>query len=140
MKSYSLNFEGSWIDVNRHFMPNYAGVYLVYRGTHNAEKQTVNCAEIIYIGKALDIRQRLSNHDKRNAFVNELQNGEVLFYSCAKVPIEDLDRVENALIYKMQPKLNDILKDSFLYPITRVISEGACALLTKDFTLDNGIR
>lgn len=139
MKSYNLKFEGSWIDSNRHFMPNYAGVYLVYRGIHNVAEQTVTCHEILYIGQAKDIRQRLSNHDKRIAFGNELRNGEILFYSCAKVPMEDLDRVENALIYQTQPRLNDNLKESFLYPITRVTSEGACALLNKDFTLDNGI-
>lgn len=139
MKSYNLKFEGSWVDSSRHFMPNYAGVYLVYRGTHNVAQQTVNCAEILYIGQAKDVRQRLSNHEKRNIFSSQLHNGEILFYSCARVSMEDLSRVENALIYKMQPRLNDNLKDSFPYPITRVISEGACALLDKDFTLDNGI-
>lgn len=139
MKLYSLKFDGSWIDKNRHYIPNYSGVYLVYRGIHNAAAQTLNCNEILYIGQAKDVRQRLSNHEKRAAFINELQTGEILFYSCAKVPLEDLDRVENALIYKMKPRINDKLKEEFLYPITRIVSEGACALLNKDFTLDNGI-
>ena len=137
MKTYRLNFEGSILDNQRLNLPTYSGIYLVYRGYLAENRTKVHCNEIIYIGQAIDIKKRLLDHEKRSLFLHHLQENEVLFYSYAKVAEEDLDRVENALVFKNQPELNDKLKDAFLYPQTQIISTGQCALVPPDFTVDS---
>lgn len=134
MKTYYLKFDGSWADSIREELPEYSGVYLVYRGI--LEGNGFTCREILYIGQAENIRARHINHEKRSEFLGERRLNEVIFYSCAPVPKADLDRVENALVFEMQPKLNDKLTETFPYETTTVISEGQCALLHKRFVLD----
>ena len=137
MRRYNLHFEGSLLDEYRSNLPTYSGIYLVYRGTLSTDRKSLICAEIIYIGQAEDIRRRLSAHNKRTEFFEKLQKGEVLFYSYAKVEQDNLDRVENALIYKCQPTLNETGRDSFPYPSTVIDSDGQCALLQRHIVLDD---
>ena len=135
MKTYYLNFEGSWSDRIKHELPDYSGVYLVYRGV--LERGIYTCHEILYIGQADNIRKRHANHEKLNAFLRELQPNEELFYSCAHVAKNDLDRVENVLVFDTQPRLNDKLKETFPYPMTMIVSEGQCALLHKRIIVES---
>ena len=134
-KIYNLHFGGSISDSQRNLLPTYSGIYLVYRGGYNKEKKTFTCKEIIYIGQADDINDRHKNHEKRDEFLATCGPGEMVFYSYVKVDKNDLDRVENALVFKMQPILNDKLKQIFPYDETTIVSDGACALLNKNFTL-----
>lgn len=134
MKTFNLLFDGSWSDSIRDELPEYSGIYLVYRG--NLDRGSFLCREIIYIGQAENIRARHTKHEKRDAFLAELRPSEVLFYSCAPVAKTDLDRVENALVFEMHPKLNDKLTESFPYETTKVVSEGQCSLLNKLFTVE----
>lgn len=134
MKSFNLHFDGSWSDSIREELPEYSGVYLVYRGT--LSHGSFLCREILYIGQAENIRMRHTKHEKRELFMAELRPGEVLFYSCAPMTKADLDRVENALVFEMHPKLNDKLTESFPYEITTVVSDGQCSLLKKQFTIE----
>lgn len=82
------------------------------------------------------IRLRHTEHEKRELFMAELRPSEVLFYSCAPVAKADLDRVENALVFEMHPKLNDKLTETFPYDSTTVVSDGQCSLLKKQFTVE----
>ena len=134
-KTFNLKFDGSIHDKNKSQLPTYSGVYLVYRGTYNSQTNTFTCKEIIYIGQADDINDRHKNHEKHDVFLGECKQGEVVFYSYAEVDKSDLDRVENALVYKMRPTLNDKLTQSFPYDETTIVSSGSCALLNKNFTL-----
>lgn len=136
MKTFNLTFEGSLLDEDRKNLPTYSGVYLVYRGQLTPDGNSLRCSEIIYIGQAEDIRRRHSAHERRTDFLNSLPDNEVLFYSYAKAELGDLDRIENALIFHTQPSLNEIGKDSFLYPSTEIKSDGQCALLDKDIIVD----
>ena len=134
MKTYKLTFDGSWSDSIRDELPEYSGVYLVYRGT--LDRGHFLCSEIIYIGQAENIRERHKNHEKRDLFLAKRRANEVIFYSCAPVATSDLNRVENALVYEMRPILNDKLTESFPYPETIIESDGQCSLLNKRFTLE----
>lgn len=134
MKTYNLHFDGSWSDGIRDELPEYSGIYLVYRGT--LDRGQFLCREIIYIGQAENIRERHKNHEKRDQFLAKRRMNEVIFYSCAQVAIPELNRVENALVYETRPVLNDKLTESFPYPETIIESEGQCALLNKRFTLE----
>ena len=134
MKTFNLHFDGSWSDSIREELPEYSGVYLVYRG--NLDRGSFLCREILYIGQAENIRSRHMKHEKREKFLAELRPGEVLFYSCAPVAKADLDRVENALVFEMHPKLNDKLTETFPYETTTVVSDGQCSLLKKHFSVE----
>ena len=102
MKTFNLHFDGSWSDSIREELPEYSGVYLVYRGNLNCG--SFLCREILYIGQAQNIRSRHTQHEKRDLFIAELRPSEVLFYSCALVAKADLDQVENVLVFVMHPK------------------------------------
>lgn len=134
--TYYLHFKGSLSDEHRALLPEYRGVYLVYRGVWSEKERLYYCHEIIYIGKADNIRQRHMSHEKRNDFLATCRTGEIVFYSYAEVPEDVLDRIEAALIFHTQPRLNEAFKDSFPYDNTRIISDGACALLDTDIVIE----
>lgn len=140
MKTFTLHFDGSILDDNRMNIPTYSGIYLVYRGVLSADGSRLNCHDILYIGQSDNIRRRIITHNKRTEFFQELLPGEVLFYSYAKCDEESLNRIENALIFSMKPKLNDQGKESFLYPSTTVISDGQCALLNRKVVINNPLK
>lgn len=139
MRTFKLHFEGSILDENRSSLPTYSGVYLVYCGTLSADRKQVSCRTIIYIGQAEDIRRRHSDHERRKDFLEQLLQGEVLFYSYAKVEPALLNRIENALIFHQQPPLNNSGKESYLYPDTEIDSDGQCALLDKQIIVETTI-
>lgn len=133
--TYKLHFDGSIADSFRQQLPRYSGIYLVYRGRFNAKDNLFYCGEILYIGQAINIRERIVNHERRLDFSATLGKNEVIFYSYAPLDISALDIVEGALIYIMKPRLNHIGKDSYIHHPIRVMSDGACALLDTDFQI-----
>ena len=106
MKDYILNFDWYWRECNKNGLPTYSGIYLVYRSRYNPQNDRVSLVEIIYIGQTDNIRGRLINHEKYELFLSQLIEQEELCYSCAEV-VEDIDMVENALIFAQKPVLND---------------------------------
>ncbi len=135
-KVFNLNFKGYWRDCNKKGIPNISGIYIVYNCTYNSEKDTVTLNEIVYIGQAENVNERISFHDKRGLFIKTCSGEGNLCYAIAEVDKDDLDLVENALVYAQQPPLNDRLKDKFNYPMAEFHIEGRCALMKhKDFTI-----
>ena len=67
-KSYSLNFKGYWREKNKEGVPSRSGIYLVYRCVYEKESNTVGLREIIYIGQAVNVRERIANHDRLGDF------------------------------------------------------------------------
>lgn len=131
-----LHFQGSLSDKDRSKMPEYCGVYLVYRGIWSEKDKLFYCHEIIYIGQANNIYQRHISHERRSDFLSSCHTGEIVFYSFAKVPISLLDRVEAALLFNVKPVLNDYGKDDFPYDPIHIVSDGACALLDADIVVE----
>lgn len=129
IKSYSLNFEGYWREVNKKGIPTKAGVYLVYRCVYDAKSNTVGLKDIIYIGQADNLHDRIASHDKLDDFNSQLQQGEELCYSVAAVDSADLNVVENALIFAQKPVLNDNLKSSFNHGAVTLKLDGRCACM-----------
>ena len=128
-KSYSLNFKGYWREKNKEGVPSRSGIYLVYRCVYEKESNTVGLREIIYIGQAVNVRERIANHDRLGDFEKKLQKGEELCYSVADVESSDLDIIENALIFAQKPILNDKLRDTFNYGGVTVKLDGRCACM-----------
>lgn len=129
MKKYNVLFNGYRRDVNNAGLPTYSGIYIVYRCTFNEEKQTVSLKELLYIGQAKNIQERISTHDKRQEFMNALNGDEQICYSYAEVKEQDLNIVENALVYAQKPRLNKDLVDSYKYESAQFNIEGKCSLL-----------
>ena len=128
MKDYILNFEGYWRDCNKGWLPSYSGVYLVYRCRYNQQNDTVVLVDIIYIGQAENIHDRHVHHDKYDTFLSQLQDGEELCYSCALVN-DDIDVVENALIFVQKPCLNEQGKNRYNYLRAHFVLNGSCTCM-----------
>ena len=129
IKTYSLDFKGYWREINKAGVPHKPGIYLVYRCVYDSRNNTVGLKDIIYIGKAEDVHDRIANHEKIKHFNDQLQQGEELCYSFADAPVSDLDVVENALILAQKPILNDRLKDTFNYGKVSIKLDGRCACM-----------
>ena len=134
MKTIELNFGGYWIDKEN--LPNYQGVYLVYRGVYNEKTDKVSIKELLYIGQAENICERHSTHEKQTQFEESLKTGEILCYAATKVSSSDLSRVEGGLIYKCQPPLNDKCTQSFNHAGTLFKVSGRCWGIPTEFTID----
>lgn len=137
MKTIELTFEGYW--TSKEVLPEHSGVYCVYRAVPKLDsngKRTVSLKELIYIGKAEDetIRERHQNHERQKDFEEELREGEVLRYATVEVTT-DIDRIENGLVFKHKPRLNNKLTDCFNHPDTRFVLKGKCSKLHSSFDL-----
>lgn len=138
MNKYNITFKGYRRDVNKGGLPSYGGVYMVYCCTYNEQDSTVSLRELIYIGQAINIHDRICNHDKLKDFKKQLREGEQLCYAYASVAPNELDVVENGLVFMQKPVLNDDLKEHFSHPDSSFSIEGRCALLKMtNFTITN---
>lgn len=136
MNTYNVTFKGYRRDVNKGGLPSYGGIYMVYCCVFNKDSDTVTLKKLIYIGKAINIHDRINNHDRYEDFKKQLGKGEQLCYSYSSVSPNDMDVVENALIFMQKPDLNESLTDSFNYTDSQFNIEGACALLKmKEFSI-----
>lgn len=136
MKEYNLKFKGYWLDENRSGIPSISGIYLVYRCKYNSDSDTVTLIEILYIGQAQNLNERHMDHEKRNDFLKQCKTDETICYSVAEVNSQDLNVVENALIFAQKPPLNDKYKDNFNYDASKFHLEGRCNLMKHtDFTI-----
>ena len=126
MNSFSINVQGYYLDGSRKNFPSDSGIYFVYRGIHDKEKNRAILNELIYIGETDNLFQRHNEHNRRQDFLNTLEKGEVLFYCYAitNVTEEERKQIESALIYTILPSLNEKSTTEFDYPATEVKVEG----------------
>lgn len=129
MKNIKLSFKGYWREDRRSFIPHITGVYLVYRCIHDPILNTVSLRDLIYIGQSKDVNERIEQHCHESQFRSVVNVGETLCFSVAEVPSEDLNLVENALLFAQKPGLNTQGKDSYNYPDASFLIEGRCSLL-----------
>ena len=135
MKIFNKTINGYWREMDVSYMPQKSGVYFVYRGKYDAASDRVSIRELLYVGKAENINERLLNHEKYGLWKRYLWNGEELLFSCTEEGTTANARLEAAYIYEHQPICNTQGKDSFNYPLTRVISSGSTAQLQLDFSV-----
>lgn len=135
MEKISLTFDGYWL--NSDDLPEVSGIYIVYRCIHNKTEteRTVTLKELIYIGESENVNSRVTSHNRLSDWKAELKKGEVLSFSCARVPSTDRERAEAALIYKHQPRLNTQCKNEFSYADTTVTITGKSKFLSSNFTV-----
>ena len=133
-RMYMIQFNGYYIDPT--IFPHDSGLYCVYRCNHDKESKSVVLNQLLYIGQARDLNVRHQNHDRKIDWERKLKYGEVLCYSYAILPVNDLDRCEAALIYTKQPEFNKEYKKWYPYLDTRIVISGAAALLPNDFVVE----
>lgn len=129
MKNIRLSFKGYWRAEKKDFIPHFMGVYLVYRGVYNANEDTVSLRDLVYIGQAEDVNRRINEHIDDPSFTGILQGKEILCFSVAQVSSNEIDLVENALIFAQKPILNTNLKQSYNHEAAGFVIEGRCSLL-----------
>lgn len=132
MKTYNLNYEGYFVDKDD--LPHYAGLYSVYTGSTDTTKREVYLRELIYIGESEDIYGRHHPHNKQVEFDAELRKGEILIYATAH-HAEDRVRIQDALIYKVKPKLNGLATQSFNHPETELFVTGKHEFIPYHFKI-----
>lgn len=118
--TYEINFSGgSWTPEDA---PKQAGVYAIYRCRKGTPNYYID--ELLYVGQAKDLNQRVPDHKEEARFKNSLNSGDLLYYTWALVDGRNLDIVENALIFMQTPPLNDKQKDSYNHstPVSFTIS------------------
>jgi len=135
-KTISIEFDGYWRDENKGGLPAKSGVYCVYECTHNRTEKTVSLHKLIYIGESGNVRDRVSNHEKRDKWLKYVRQGNELCFSFGGVSSVDRNRAEAAMIFKHKPPVNDEYKDSFPYDKTTMSLSGKTALLNTYFTVN----
>lgn len=128
MRSFNLFFDGYWREANKQYVSEGSGVYLIYRCRYLPEQDTVSLSQLIYIGKADNIKTRIANHSEKE-FSKVLEAGETLCYAYSLIEKKELDLVENALVFAEQPQCNIQLKDNYSHEDAHFTIEGACSLM-----------
>lgn len=133
-KSYSLVYDGYWREQHVGSIPAKSGVYTVYACAHNIAARTVSLQNLIYIGEAGNVRDRIKGHEKWPDWRRHLLIGQQLCFNFAPISI-DRERVEAALIHHHKPPENSEYVNYFPYPQTTVQTSGRNTLLSGFFTV-----
>lgn len=135
-KTYNVTFKGYRLEEDSNNLPEYSGIYLAYRCVFNKETNKVSLSELVYIGKAENLKRRIMEHKQQADISSECAECETICYAYASVSLNELDIVENALIFAQKPRLNKTLKDHFNFNPASFVVEGTCSLLTyTNFTI-----
>lgn len=127
MKVFDINFTGLLDDSERDRFKREQGIYCVYVGKQ--DEKTVTPRKLVYIGETGDFRDRHydKEHEHHQDFLNECRDGEEVFYNYAITSgYEEKDRVrvQDALIFELQPSINTSSTESFNHPKTIVNVKG----------------
>jgi len=140
LPTYKKVFEGYRIDSDVDTLPRESGVYMIYRCVFDKKTNSVDLKELFYIGKASDLLQEVKYHKRREEFLAQARDGEVICYSFALVNKLQYDIIENSLIFMQKPRLNNNLTDSYDHQDAVFHFSGACDLLKyKDYKIENGV-
>lgn len=131
-KTYHLQFDGYWREINKKFTPEFSGIYLIHTCRFVPESKTVTLTGLIYIGQAKNLRKRIADHSEEE-FIQKIKSGETICYACAPVGEADLNIVENGLVFAEKPFFNDKLKDHYSYDDAQFWIEGNSGKLKHTF-------
>ena len=138
MKTYNLDFKGFYLDCDKNSLPKGAWIYCVYSCKYNKKTDRVCNLVLLYIGESENINERHkdNNHEHYEDFLSYLDDDETLCYSYSLIRNEDDRKIcEAALIYEMNPPVNEQSTVSYNYPETQLIISGKTNCLTEDFTV-----
>ena len=140
--THTLDFS-SCLPIRSQRLPTFAGIYCVLADDSS------HTAPPIYIGKAGDISDRISQHIGDNEEMDEWMqearkiNPSVLHLYVSCVRLDDDGKrcvVEPALVCRLQPSCNKNYKEQFPEnrPSTSIEMEGPVHILNDKFTVEPG--
>ena len=135
-ETFEIDINGYLLEADKESLPKHPGIYFVYEGTYNEEKNTVAIQKLIYIGESDILNDRIINHEKYDDWKKHVREGNTLCYSTGRVSSAYRERVEAAYIFKHKPPENEEFTDSFPFDKTTIESSGNTALLNTKFTVD----
>lgn len=108
MAEYSINVKGYYKPDMMGGVPSSPGIFIVYRGIHDIERNMAILKELIYIGETSNLHSSMNSHDNINLYSESLQTGETLFFCFAQYQGTDLVRknIADKLIEVTLPTLN----------------------------------
>ena len=134
-KTFNQEFKGYRLESDIKSLSTNSGVYGVYRCIHDKDKDNVSLKELIYIGKADDLNDRINNHNKWDDWRTYLKKGEIICFCYTFVDKVYNERVEATLINSNQPPENIEYKDSFPFDKTIVNCSGKHQYIKKNNTV-----
>lgn len=140
LPTYRKEFDGYILDREGNNLPTDSGVYMIYRCVPCPEDHSVNLIELFYIGKATNIQNEIMHHERRDEFLKQAKEGEVICYSYTFVNKTQYDIIENALVFMQKPRLNTNLKYNYNHQDAAFHFSGACDLLKyTDYKIENQV-
>lgn len=136
-KTFNQEFKGYRLESGLNSLTTDSGVYGVYRCIYDKDANTVSLKQLIYIGKANDLNDRLNNHGDKDDWKSYLKTGEVLCFNYSLVNTSYNERVEAALINSNQPPENIEYRNSFPFEKTTVICSGKNEFIKKVNIVNN---
>ena len=89
-ETFEIEINGYLLEADKGKLPTHPGIYFVYEGTYNQEKNTVAIQKLIYIGEADRIQERITNHEKYDNWRKHVREGNTLCYSTGRIAREHL--------------------------------------------------
>lgn len=129
----SICIENAFLDKDRMFLPDYAGIYFVFVGKVESLETgqfRMKKPRLLYVGMAKDINDRHNNqngnpkHEHYDDFVANKDADEQIAYAfCPIKEFADRYLIESALIYQFQPPINIQQRYTYHHRKTRLTIE-----------------
>ena len=123
-KTFNQDFKGYRLESGLKTLSTDSGVYGLYRCVYDKDKNTVSLKQLIYIGKADDLNDRINSHEKFDDWKKYLKTDEELCFCYTFVDANNNERVEAALINSNQPPENSEYNNAFPFDKTIVNCSG----------------
>lgn len=134
-----VHINGYWREEDLSNILTHSGIFFVYESIYNPDEHTVDLLNLIYIGEALNIRERIRTHDKYNAWKNLIKSGNELCFATGNVEDYFRERVKIAYIFGNNPVGNNGHINQFPFDTTTLISTGKTALLKPTLTIKKNL-
>ena len=135
-KSYTLEFEGYWLESGIGNWQMKSGIYCVYACTYDESENAVDIRKLLYIGEAENVSSRIDKHQYKSKWQRYLRDGEEFCFSAAPIsPDSDRERAEAAMINHHKPPCNTEYVNNFDYDKTTITTNGKNAKLCKQFSV-----
>jgi len=130
-----VHINGYWREEDLFNILTHSGIFFVYESTYNPDEHTVDLLNLIYIGEALNIRDRILTHDKFNTWKSMIRSGNELCFATGNVEDYFRERVKVAYVFGNRPAANNGNISQFPFDTTTLISTGKTALLKPTLTI-----
>jgi hypothetical protein len=126
---------GYWREKDISSILIHPGVFFVYESIYHPEEHTIDLLNLVYIGEALNIRERIRTHEKYTIWKNLFKPGHELCFATGSVEDYFRERVKTAYVFGNNPLANNGAIYQFPFDNTTLISTGKTALLKPTLTI-----